>query len=60
MPIVKNKSTENNREFWSHVEEVTQQVNTWPDWMRNEPVANANEERDCSSRAKGESKASAA
>jgi hypothetical protein len=43
MPIVKNKTTENNRQFWSHVEEVTQQVNTWPDWMRNETVAKADE-----------------
>ena len=43
MPIVKNKSTENNREFWSHVEKVTQQVNTWPDWMRNEAVKNGEE-----------------
>jgi hypothetical protein len=35
MPVVKNKTTDSNREFWSHVEEVTQQVNRWPDWMRN-------------------------
>jgi hypothetical protein len=62
MPIVKNKTTEKNREFWSHVEEVTQQVNTWPDWMKNEPIASTGEERDCSAqqRASREPKASAA
>lgn len=36
MPVVKNKTTEGNREFWSHVEEITEAVNKWPDWMRNE------------------------
>jgi len=36
MSVVKNKTTEGNREFWSHVEDVTGQVNKWPDWMRNE------------------------
>jgi hypothetical protein len=35
MPVVKNKSTEENREFWSHVEAVAKEVRTWPDWMGN-------------------------
>ena len=61
MTIVKNKTTANNREFWSHVEEVTQQVNTWPEWMRNESRSNACEPRDCSEQQKvvGELKAKA-
>jgi hypothetical protein len=48
MPVVKNKTTDTNREFWSHVEDVAQQVNTWPDWMRNESHANAGRARECS------------
>ncbi len=26
MAVVKNKNTEENREFWSHVEKVSQQI----------------------------------
>jgi hypothetical protein len=33
MKIVKNKSTEGNREFWSHVESVAKEVESWPKWM---------------------------
>jgi hypothetical protein len=32
MPIVKNKSTEENREFWSHVETVAQNVPKIQGW----------------------------
>jgi hypothetical protein len=35
MPVVKNKTTEENREFWSHVEAVANEVQTWPNWMAN-------------------------
>ncbi len=35
MAVVKNKSTEENREFWSHVEAVANEVRSWPDWMGN-------------------------
>lgn len=35
MPVVKNKTTDENREFWSHVEAVANEVRTWPDWMAN-------------------------
>jgi hypothetical protein len=35
MPVVKNKTTEENREFWSHVEAVANEVRTWPNWMAN-------------------------
>jgi hypothetical protein len=59
MAIVKNKTTENNREFWSHIEQVTKQVNTWPEWMRNEPVVNTDQERN-SQTENDESKRSAA
>jgi ribulose kinase len=45
MPVVKNKSTEENREFWSHVEAVAKEVRTWPDWMGNRsPEPNGNHE----------------
>lgn len=32
MSVVKNKSTEENREFWSHVEAVAEEVKKWPNW----------------------------
>ena len=32
MPVVKNKSTEENREFWSHVEAIAKEVEKWPNW----------------------------
>jgi hypothetical protein len=32
MAVVKNKDTEENRQFWSHVEAVAKEVNTWPSW----------------------------
>jgi hypothetical protein len=35
MKIVKNKNTQENERFWSHVERVAQEVNSWPKWMAN-------------------------
>jgi hypothetical protein len=35
MAIIKNKTTDENRQFWSHVEAVAQEVRTWPQWMGN-------------------------
>ena len=35
MAIIKNKSTDENRQFWSHVEAVAKEVRTWPQWMGN-------------------------
>jgi hypothetical protein len=35
MAIIKNKNTEENRQFWSHVEAVAKEVRTWPKWMSN-------------------------
>lgn len=32
MPVIKNKSTEENRDFWSHVETVAKEVEKWPNW----------------------------
>jgi hypothetical protein len=32
MAVVKNKSTEENKEFWAHVETVAREVSTWPNW----------------------------
>jgi hypothetical protein len=29
MPIQKNKNTQENREFWSHVETTSDDVNRW-------------------------------
>src|ERR1035441_3766239 len=31
MPIIKNKTTPENREFWEHVERVAEQVRHWPE-----------------------------
>lgn len=33
MAVVKNKTNDANREYWSHIEEVAKQVETWPKWM---------------------------
>ena len=33
MAIVKNKDTQQNREFWEHIETVAKQVHEWPDWI---------------------------
>lgn len=35
MAIIKNKDTQQGREFWSHVEAVAREVNAWPNWMGN-------------------------
>lgn len=29
MPVIKNKSTEQNREFWHHVESVSRELDAW-------------------------------
>ena len=34
MSVVKNRTTQRDREFWDHVESVAKEVRTWPDWMR--------------------------
>jgi hypothetical protein len=40
MAVVKNKATAGDREFWSHVESVAQEVSKWPRWMQgNEPLS---------------------
>lgn len=36
MAVIKNKTTEENRRFWSHVEEVAREVQAWPDWTRKD------------------------
>jgi len=36
MAVVKNKDSQENREFWSHVEAVAREVRTWPEWMGNQ------------------------
>ena len=33
MALIKNKNTEQDREFWSHVESVAKEVDQWPAWM---------------------------
>lgn len=32
--IVRDLSTEENREFWRSAEEASREVATWPDWKR--------------------------
>lgn len=36
--VVKNKSTEENREFWEHCETTAEEVRHWPKWMGGEGV----------------------
>ena len=33
MAVIKNKTTEENRAFWRHVEAVAAEVRSWPKWM---------------------------
>jgi len=33
MAIVKNKATQEDQEFWSHVETVAKEDRDWPDWI---------------------------
>jgi hypothetical protein len=42
MPVVKNKDTQENRQFWSHVEAVAKEVSTWPQWMGNQSADRSN------------------
>lgn len=32
--IVRNLSTQENRDFWASAERIAAQVNDWPDWKR--------------------------
>ncbi len=45
MPLVKNKATEENREFWSHVETVAAEVKKWPDWTWSNSLRESKEQR---------------
>jgi len=38
MAVIKNKTSDANREYWTHIEEVAKEVGKWPQWMgkRNE------------------------
>lgn len=35
MAVIKNKTNDANREYWSHIEEVAKEVGKWPRWMSN-------------------------
>lgn len=35
MAVVKNKDDQESRKFWSHVEAVAKEVETWPQWTGN-------------------------
>jgi hypothetical protein len=35
MAVVKNKTNDANREYWSHIEEVASEVDKWPNWLAN-------------------------
>jgi hypothetical protein len=43
MSVVKNKSTEENRQFWSHVEAVAEGVKSWPRWTENTSQSRSDE-----------------
>lgn len=34
MSVVKNKRTQEEREYWAYVEEVAAEVAKWPCWMK--------------------------
>ena len=38
MSVAKNKSTPDEREFWRHVEDISQEVSKWPPWMQGDRV----------------------
>jgi hypothetical protein len=44
MALVKNKTNDANREYWSHVEEVAKEVGKWPRWMSNSKETSNKEE----------------
>lgn len=50
MPIIKNKDTPQNQQFWSHVEAVAREVKAWPPWMGNRTTRSGSE-----TKGKGES-----
>lgn len=54
MPVIKNKSTAENREFWSHVEAIAQAVrsrNANPEMVATVASANSGEQaRNCEPR----------
>ena len=35
MAVIKNKTNNAGREYWSHIEEVAKGVGEWPPWMGN-------------------------
>ena len=35
MAVIKNKTSDANREYWTHIEEVAKEVGKWPRWMGN-------------------------
>jgi len=43
MAVIKNKTSESSREYWSHVEEVARQVGRWPSWMNKATKTSKNE-----------------
>jgi hypothetical protein len=32
-----------NREYWDHVKKLSEQVKTWPDWMKGKDVTGSSE-----------------
>jgi hypothetical protein len=44
MAVIKNKTSDANREYWSHVEEVAREVGKWPHWMNKSTEPSINEE----------------
>ncbi len=36
MALVKNKATQERKDFWAHCEAVAEEVKKWPGWMRGE------------------------
>ncbi len=34
-----------NREYWDHVKKLSEQVKTWPDWMKGRDVTECSESK---------------
>lgn len=48
MAVIKNKNTEQNREFWKHVEQVSEQVDRWrPRDVRTDEINKPSERQRC-------------
>ena len=57
MAVIKNKKTEQNREFWRHVEQISEQVDRWrPRDVRTGEINKSSERQHCRDTELGESR----